>query len=269
MICQSCKIQLEKFYTFKKKCENSDLKLRRHIKLIQEKICKSDQENGEVRINVNDVLSELMNDDSNEENKDNSDEPSNEQDLVGARVAYLEPDIEQTDENDPENITLPVETEDTSTKEACTLKTINLKKEIMDEPEDMMEDVEQAELFIIPGMDQDDEEDQNLDDQNDQNLDDDQYEDNEFAAIAEAVKGTLSTLPGFNINGPLQIQLDTKPGKATQVQVTTEDGSVIIMELMTTDENPETPTSHEQDDDGELKVFQVKFILFYNNNIKK
>lgn len=151
MICQSCKIQLEKFYTFKKKCESSDLKLRRHIKLIQEKICKNDQENGEVRINVNDVLSELISDESNEENK-SSDEPNNEQDLVGARVAYLEQDLEPQEDNNPENITLPVESEETITKEACTLNTITMKKEVIEEQEEIMEEMEQTDLFIIPEM---------------------------------------------------------------------------------------------------------------------
>lgn len=86
-------------------------------------------------------------------------------------------------------------------------------------------------------------------------------DDNDFAAIAEAVKGTLSTLPGFNINGQLQIQLDTKPGKPTQVQVTTEDGSVIIMELMTTEDAPEISMIPEQDEDGELKVFLVNTFI--------
>lgn len=262
MICQSCKIQLEKFYTFKKKCESSDLKLRRHIKLIQEKICKNDLENGEVRINVNDVLSELMSDDSNDESKENSEELNNEQDLVGARVAYLEPDNDQQDENDPDSITLPLESEETVTKEACTLKTLNLKKEVIEESEEIIDDVEQTELFIIPEMYEDQEQDEVIMEQDEQCLE----EDNDFTAIAEAVKGTLSTWPGFNANGQLQIQLDTKPGKPTQVQVTTEDGSVIIMELMTTDETPEAPVVHEQDDDGELKVFQVSTLT--NNNTK-
>lgn len=271
MICQSCKIQLEKFYTFKKKCESSDVKLRRHIKLIQEKICKNDQDNSEIKINVNDVLSDLMNDDSNDEATAKSTEEitemTNEEDLVGAKVAYLEPDLDQQEEADPENITLPVESEETITKEACTLKTINLKKEIVDDQEEeLMEEVEQSELFIIPGMEQEQEQEAEEEEEEETVIEqDDQFvDDNDFAAIAEAVKGTLSTLPGFNVNGQLQIQLDTKPGKPTQVQVTTEDGSVIVMELMTTDDNVEIPIIPEQDEDGELKVFQV-FIKVSDN----
>lgn len=256
MICHSCRIQLEKFYTFKKKCESSDLKLRRHVKLIQEKICKETEngENGKI-LNVNDVLADLMNDDTSEE--PNQEEPSSEQDIVGARVAYLQNDMDQQDENDPESITLPIEHEDSMTKEACTLKTLNLKKELEDQDEEMMDEVQHAELYLLPDDGHGHEQDQELEEET--LLEQDQHclsDENDFTAIAEAVKGTLSTLPGFNVNGQLQIQLDSKPGKATQVQVTTEDGSVVIMELMTTDDIPEPAMSQEQDEDGELKVFQ-------------
>lgn len=34
MICIACKYQLEKSYVFRKKCESSDHRLRRHLKLI-------------------------------------------------------------------------------------------------------------------------------------------------------------------------------------------------------------------------------------------
>lgn len=59
------------------------------------------------------------------------------------------------------------------------------------------------------------------------------------------------------------MKVDQQPGKPTQVQVTTEDGSVIVMELMTEDDQeigeilpdlPELPS--EFNEDGELKVFQ-------------
>lgn len=36
MICYPCKYQLEKSYQFKKKCEAADVKLRKHMKLIQQ-----------------------------------------------------------------------------------------------------------------------------------------------------------------------------------------------------------------------------------------
>lgn len=134
------------------------MKLRRHIKLIQEKICKNDG-NSEIKINVDEVLS-LINEDSIGEDT-NKDETTNDEDLVGAKVAYLEPDLEENqEENDPENITLPVESEEMTTKEACTLTTINqdLKKEMIDDEEELINEVEQTELFIIPGMEQEQEE---------------------------------------------------------------------------------------------------------------
>lgn len=37
-ICHPCRYQLDKSYTFRKKCENSDLKLRQHLKDLQEKL---------------------------------------------------------------------------------------------------------------------------------------------------------------------------------------------------------------------------------------
>lgn len=250
MICHSCKFQLEKSYTFKKKCENSDLKLRRHIKLIQEKICNAADSNVDDAENVdNHEVSELLADlmsGNNTENDEEDPNASTEQDLVGARVAYLQPDAEQ-DENDPESITLPMETEDV-TKEACTLRTINLKKEIVEEENAEDEPEIATDMFLMQEEEQKEdpyEEDQCIIDQND------------FNAIADAVKQTLATQPGLNLSGELQIKLDSKPGQPTQVQVTTEDGSVVIMELMTEDDqNDSKQQIVEQDDDGELKVFQ-------------
>ncbi|GLV42045.1 uncharacterized protein CBL_04996 [Carabus blaptoides fortunei] len=250
MICHSCKFQLEKSYTFKKKCESSDLKLRRHLKLIQEKVCHvkegteetQNAESGKAQ-DVTQLLADLMSDETGE--GDSNEEPSTEQDIVGARVAYLQPDDQQED-NDPENITLPMETED-MTKDACTLKTLNLKKEIIEEEDEIVEEDEvNPNLFLMA-------EDHN------ESYDDGQcvIDQNDFSAIADAVKQTLASQPGLNLSGQLQIKLDSKPGQATQVQVTTEDGSVIIMELMTEDDQPEQqPLIEEQDDDGELKVFQ-------------
>lgn len=43
MICHPCRYQLDKCYAFKKKCENSDVKLKRHIKYIQEKDGQGDE----------------------------------------------------------------------------------------------------------------------------------------------------------------------------------------------------------------------------------
>lgn len=53
MICHPCKYQLEKSYQFKKKCEATDAKLRKHIKLIQrltgneEDVGKDEEQDGE------------------------------------------------------------------------------------------------------------------------------------------------------------------------------------------------------------------------------
>lgn len=251
MICHSCKFQLEKSYTFKKKCESSDLKLRRHLKLIQEKVCHvkegpEESQSGKAQ-DVTQLLADLMSDEAAD--GDGNEEPSTEQDIVGARVAYLQPDNDQQEDNDPENITLPMETED-MTKDACTLKTLNLKKEIIEEDEIVEEDEVNPNLFLM------------TEDQNESYDDDGQcvIDQNDFSAIAEAVKQTLASQPDLNLSGQLQIKLDSKPGQTTQVQVTTEDGSVIIMELMTEDDQPEQQQQQqlieEQDDDGELKVFQ-------------
>ena len=45
MICHPCKYQLDKAYQFKKKCEAADLKLRKHVRLIQQ--IAGDEEEGE------------------------------------------------------------------------------------------------------------------------------------------------------------------------------------------------------------------------------
>lgn len=88
-------------------------------------------------------------------------------------------------------------------------------------------------------------------------------EDQDLEAIAEAVKVTLSQHPGLNIQGALQLKVDQQPGKPTQVQVTTADGSIIVMELMSEDdktiEEPipiQVPVNDQVNDDGELKIFQ-------------
>lgn len=49
-------------------------------------------------------------------------------------------------------------------------------------------------------------------------------------------------------------------GRSTQVEVTTEDGSVIVMELMTEEDtegmSQEDPPQFEVNDEGELKIFK-------------
>lgn len=254
MICRACKFQLEKSYTFKKRCENSDLKLRRHLKLIQERIIKTDAAEAcnRKQDGATEFL-EFMSTDEPNATTEAEETPSNEQDIVGARVAYLQPD-DNVDENYPSAITLPVETEDV-TKEACTLNNDSLKKEVIEE-ETAQDDQEEEEdgpniIFIQNEAHhaepyQDEEDDSIIDENN-------------YTAIAEAVKQTLANQPGLNLNGELQIKLDSRPGHPTQVHVTTEDGSVVLMELLTEEDQPEPPSPPsryiEQGDDGELKVF--------------
>ena len=123
-ICHPCRYQLEKSYTFRKKCENSDLKLRQHLKNLQEKL-------GEVVLTeiVEDRRGNLMckgqEDVGGVSNEEIAMDVNTEEDLEGiAQVTYIEPDPEP--EEDPENITLPQETD----KYACTLDTVPLKKEV-------------------------------------------------------------------------------------------------------------------------------------------
>ncbi|CAH1373980.1 hypothetical protein MTP99_015349 [Tenebrio molitor] len=226
-ICHPCKFQLEKSYNFRKKCESSDMKLRQHLKSLQAKIGGVDLAIAE------ESESSTVEDVSNPEKQTelNKDGPSTEEDLVGVtQVAYIQPDPEP--EDDPENITLPPEAELVN-KDACTLK--SLKREVMD--------VEEAEgegiIFVDEGSQE--------------------MEDTSYDAIADAVKATLATQPGFDVSGQLQMKIIPTEGKAMQVEVTTEDGSVIVMELMTEEEaeTPQMGTSvPEVNEDGELKIFK-------------
>ncbi|KRT80100.1 zinc-finger associated domain containing protein [Oryctes borbonicus] len=247
-ICHPCRYQLEKSYTFRKKCESSDLKLRQHLKLLQSTI-----EDGpfvaetviEKEVTTEKSPEKLV---SNVTNAAPISSPESnavtevgaEEDLVRVtQVTYIQPEIDPDPEDDPESITLPAETEEEN-KEACTLDTIQLKKEVI-EPEH----TDSENVFIL---------------EDSQGMDEDQIEDQDLEAIAEAVKNTLASHPSLNLSGELQMKVDQQPGKPTQVQVTTEDGSVIVMELMTEDDQellpslPETPA--EFNEDGELKVFQ-------------
>ncbi|KAK9686374.1 Zinc finger, C2H2 type [Popillia japonica] len=242
-ICHPCKYQLEKSYTFRKKCETSDLKLRQHLKVVQNSY-------DEEPMSVEEISEkECMPAKTVEENVSNLEvdeaqaDVRTEEDLVGVtQVTYIEPEIDPEPDEDPESITLPAEPEEVN-KEACTLDNIQLKKEVIEPEHDDDENV-----FIL---------------EDSQGMEDDQIEDQDLEAIAEAVKNTLASHPNLNLSGELQMKVDQQPGKPTQVQVTTEDGSVIVMELMTEDDQeigeilpdlPELPS--EFNEDGELKVFQ-------------
>lgn len=121
-------------------------------------------------------------------------EPSTEQDLVGVtQVAYIDPTPEPADEN-PENITLPMET-DHINKEACTLVTqMQMKKEegVIEldgnEAEDNDEDPNSSKnsIFIMDNGEQ------HMMEDDSQTM----MEDQDLEAIAEAVKATLSSHPG-------------------------------------------------------------------------
>ncbi|KAI4458809.1 zinc finger protein [Holotrichia oblita] len=239
-ICHPCKYQLEKSYTFRKKCETSDLKLRQHLKVVQNNY--DDEPMSVEDVTEKETMSTKVSEDtvSNSEIDDAPVDVRTEEDLVGVtQVTYIQPEIDPEPDEDPESITLPTETEEVN-KEACTLDNIQLKKEVIEPEHDDDENV-----FIL---------------EDSQGMEDDQIEDQDLEAIAEAVKNTLASHPNLNLSGELQMKVDQQPGKPTQVQVTTEDGSVIVMELMTEDDQeilpdlPEPPS--EFNEDGELKVFQ-------------
>ncbi|CAG9856317.1 unnamed protein product [Phyllotreta striolata] len=219
-ICRPCKYQLEKSYHFRKKCEGTDLKLRLHLRDLPEDEC--DEE-----INTsNDSTNE---DSQSAEVKETECEPSTEQDLVGVtKVAYIQQ--EQEIEQDPENITLPKEN-DEEDKVACTLSGDLLKTD---------EEIEEEIIYDI-------EEDQSssLDDTN-------------MDVIADAVKATLTNQTGLNLQGQVQMKLNQSEGKSTQVEVTTEDGSVIVMELLTEEdaEAVRPDVAPIVNADGELNIFQ-------------
>lgn len=142
-------------------------------------------------------------------------EANTEEDLVGVtQVTYIQPDPEP--EEDAENITLSVEAEEMN-KEACTISNVPAKNDYVEE---------QHETDIGYSMEE------KIHMKQEEN-----FEDQDLDAIAEAVKATLAQQPGLNLSGELQMKVDQYPGKPTQVQVITEDGSVIVMELMTEEDN--------------------------------
>lgn len=231
-ICHPCKYQLEKSYSFRKKCENSDLKLRQHLKYLQEKI-------GDVSPIIEEEPPEEVRE-SNEQEEvcmKSEEQPSTEEDLVGVtQVAYIHPDNDP--EEDAENITLPPETE-LINKEACTLSAVP-KKEIID-----VDANDSSSIYMV--------DDQSM--ETDNNV----VGEPDYDAIADAVKATLAAQPGINVEGELQMKVNQQIGRLTQVEVTTEDGSVIVIELMTEDDNDGNDQEHSGvDEEGELKIFQVR-----------
>ncbi|KAL3278250.1 hypothetical protein HHI36_013588 [Cryptolaemus montrouzieri] len=237
-ICHPCKYQLSKFYTFRKKCESSDSKLRQFINSFGSK------SNDESDMDDSHHEEEMEQDDttpSPEQQKQKkqiieaqeNEVVETEEDLVGVtQVAYIHP----PDENeDPENITLPPEVQFIN-KSACTLGDTEMKKDLPSEPDN------NSNIFII-----DNDDNRGLDDNN-------------LDAIADAVKATLASQPGLNLGGQIQLKVNSSEGKSTQVEVTTEDGSIIVMELMTEDAPeiipPPMPDDNRTNDDGELEIFK-------------
>lgn len=171
-----------------------------------------------------------------EDSKNEELQPSTEEDLVGVtQVAYIQPGDNEPEE-EAENITLPPETE-LINKEACTLP-VTPKKENTDV--DDGNDV--GNVFMI-----EEEQHQLID-----NTEEQPY----FDAIANAVKATLAAQPGINVEGELQMKVNKQLGKMTEVEVTTEDGSVIVIELMMEEDGESVEPENDVNEDGELKIFQ-------------
>lgn len=60
---------------------------------------------------------------------------------------------------------------------------------------------------------------------------------------------------GLNISGQLQMKISQNTESSTQVEVTTEDGSVIVMELMAEDEGDDVAETFKMNESGELNIF--------------
>lgn len=86
-LCHPCKFQLEKSYNFRKKCEQSDMKLRLHLKDVKERIGEiiierdSGDESQSYELEMEDISGEGTTISKHLET-DNM-EPSTEEDLVG------------------------------------------------------------------------------------------------------------------------------------------------------------------------------------------
>lgn len=65
---------------------------------------------------------------------------------------------------------------------------------------------------------------------------------------------------GLNISGQLQMKISQSTETSTQVEVTTEDGSVIVMELMAEEDGEDisgvTECASSYNESGELNIFQ-------------
>lgn len=149
MICQPCKYQLDKIYQFRKKCEASDIKLRKHVKEInrlsgqsddnQESINEEDMEESSLRSGKSRKINQLLTDLVSPKNDDNQDDgdPINvtEEELVGGYILGMGGDTLETEDNvqeDPSNITLTL-SEEPQAKARCTIRGTRIKQELQEQ----------------------------------------------------------------------------------------------------------------------------------------
>ncbi|XP_043483613.1 zinc finger protein 510-like [Leptopilina heterotoma] len=144
MICHPCKYQLEKSYQFKKKCEAADVKLRKHMRLINQMTGEEDDEESQDSMGtsidqpsssgkskqVKQLLADLV---SSKEGVELDTEPIEvtEEELVGGYILGMSAENADADENlseGPENITL-MPAEERTAKARCTMRTTRIKQE--------------------------------------------------------------------------------------------------------------------------------------------
>ncbi|KAF7994793.1 hypothetical protein HCN44_004265 [Aphidius gifuensis] len=179
MICQACKYQLEKSYQFRKKCEASDTKLRRHMKEIhrlsgqtdgtddnQENINEEDIKESSLRSGKSRKIKQLLTDLASPKPDDNQDDgdPINvtEEELVGGYILGMGAEMENDDNapEDPSNITLNI-SEETQAKARCTIRGTRIKEEVREqESDDEGEDIQgmmpdnRTKVFIMEASEQ-------------------------------------------------------------------------------------------------------------------
>ncbi|XP_077298331.1 uncharacterized protein LOC143919725 isoform X2 [Arctopsyche grandis] len=227
MICRPCNYQLEKYCIFRKKCENSDLKLRMHLKQLTES------------------SGIIMGGNVSDDDEGRLDQTVNEHAIVGASITIAIPeegegDIEldgQMHEIEEVNdITLP-QNELDDTRQACTLK-----KEL-----DLMDD---KDIVHLPLDDKEEDFHMHEKDENNQKL----------VAMVHSLmppdEGEVDTEMTEsqivqNESEALSVRVfPSTEGALTHVEVTTGDGSVLLMELTTEEPEPE------RNDEGELLLFK-------------
>lgn len=145
MICHKCRYQIQKSYQFKKKCEASDAKLKKHIKSVQQLVGEDNDEaqgsrsdNEQTKSSgkskkVKQLLADLVSTKSDAGSSQTDGEPIEvtEQELVGGYILGVGNEAGDVDENftdDPENITL-TPAEQKMAKARCTIRGTRIKQE--------------------------------------------------------------------------------------------------------------------------------------------